>query len=103
MKRKQLPETDYRASRICRVLGNPTAYQIMKMLIKSPKKPTDLSVEIGLSLKTISDTLRNLRQVDIVRYDTKHRNKIYFIKDQLILKIIKSLETYVRRMRIKKR
>jgi len=28
-------ETHYRASRFCRVLGNPTAYEILKILAKS--------------------------------------------------------------------
>jgi len=96
-------ETDYRASRLCRVLGNPTAYQILKMLIKGPKTPTELADEIGLSLKTISETLRHLRQVDIVRYDTKDKNKVYFLKDLLIVKIVNMLEIYIGRMRIKER
>ncbi len=95
-------ETHYRASRFCRVLGNPTAYQILKMLMISKATPTILSQKIGLSLKTISDTLRHLRQVNIVRYETKSNKKIYFLKDQSLDKILRSIEKYVERMRIKK-
>jgi len=103
MRRRQLPETDYRASRLCRVLGNPTAYQILKILIKSHRTPSELSDEIGLSLKTISDTLRNLRQVDLLRYDTQGKNKVYFLKDPSIAGILRDLERYIRKMRFKRR
>lgn len=95
-------ETDYRASRCCRVLGNPTAYQILKILVKSKKTPTELSKEIGLSLKTISDTLRNLRQVNLVRYETRDKNKIYFFKDESLTQILTNIEEYVEKMRVKK-
>jgi DNA-binding transcriptional ArsR family regulator len=95
-------ETDYRASRFCRVLGNPTAYQILKLLVKSRMTPTELSKKIGLSLKTISDTLRNLRQVNLVRYETRDKNKIYFLKDESLIQILTNIEQYVGKMRVKK-
>jgi len=95
-------ETDYRASRFCRVLGNPTAYQILKLLVKSRMTPTELSKKIGLSLKTISDTLRNLRQVNLVRYETRDKNKIYFLKDESLIQILINIEQYVGKMRVKK-
>ena len=95
-------ETHYRASRFCRVLGNPTAYQILKILAKSVKTPSELANEIDLSLKTISSTLRHLREVDLVRYLTKDRNKIYFLKDELLIKTLHDIESYVDKMRLKK-
>lgn len=97
-----MPETDYRASRFCRVLGNPTAYQILKILSKSNKTPTELTNEIGLTLKTISDTLRNLRQVDLVRYETRNKNKIYFLKDKSLTNALRTIENYVDKMRVKR-
>lgn len=102
MIRKQMPETHYRASRLCRVLGNPTAYQILKVLCSGEETPSELSRKIGLSLKTISDTLRNLRQVDLVRYDTVKKNKVYFLKDIFLKKVLSTLENYAERMRFKK-
>jgi len=95
-------ETHYRASRFCRVLGNPTAYQIVKLLVKSKKTPTELAQKIDLSLKTISDTLRHLRQVDLVRYETKSKNKLYFLKDESLPQILLNIEAYVEKMRVKK-
>ncbi len=97
-----MSETHYRASRLCRILGNPTAYQILKILCQGKRKPSEIANQIGLSRKTISDTLRNLRQVDLVRYDTVMKNRIYFLKDNLIKKILAVLEDYADRMRLKK-
>ena len=97
-----MPETNYRASRFCRVLGNPTAYEILKKLARSERTPTDLAGDLGLSVKTISETLRNLRQVNLVRYTTKENRKIYFLKDRLLLKVLTYIEKYVERMRVKK-
>ncbi|UCD05738.1 MAG: winged helix-turn-helix transcriptional regulator [candidate division WOR-3 bacterium] len=100
--RRKMPETHYRASRFCRVLGNPTAYEILKILSKSNKTPTDLSKDIGLSLKTISETLRNLRQINLVRYTTEQNRKIYFLKDRSLLNALQRIEQYVEKMRVKK-
>jgi DNA-binding transcriptional ArsR family regulator len=99
MKRKML-ETHYRASRFCRVLGNPTAYEVLKILAKSKKTPSELANEIGLSLKTISDTLRNLRQVNLVRYTTKKNSKIYALKDKFLPSALANIERYVKKMRV---
>jgi len=96
-----MPETQYRGSRFCRVLGNPTAYQILRSLVKKPATPSTLRAEIGLSLQTISDTLRTLRNIDVVRYDTIDKNKIYYLKDKTLMPIVDSIERFVRRMRVK--
>jgi DNA-binding transcriptional regulator GbsR (MarR family) len=96
-----MPETQYRASRVCRVLGNPTAYQIIKALSSSKKKPREIAAELGLSLTLVSQTLRVMRNVDIVRYKTEGKEKIYWIKDNSMYRICKSLERFVIRMRHK--
>jgi len=96
-----MPETDYRASRLCRVLGNPTAYQIVKFLMKKRKTPSEIANEIGISNTLASATLRILRNVDVVRYETKGKEKVYWIKDDVILEICDMLEKFVARMRQK--
>ena len=90
--KSDMPETRYRASRFCRVLGNPTACEILKILAQSEKIPTDLANDLGLSVKTISETLRNLRQVNLVRYTTKENREVCFPKDRLLLKILTYIE-----------
>ena len=95
-------ETQYRASRFCRVLGNPTAYQILEILTHTHKSPSELVKEIGLSLKTVSETLRHLREIDLVRYITKANSKIYSLKDESLPKVLYSIENYVKKMRVLK-
>ena len=70
--------------------------------MKKPTSPTELVKEIGLSLQTISDTLKNLRNIDVVRYETVGKNKIYFLKDAHLKHIITDIEIFVERMRVKK-
>ena len=100
--RRKMPETQYRASRFCRIMGNPTAYQITHYLIKKKRSsPTELVSKIGLSLQTICDTLRNLRNIDLVRYETVNKNKVYFLKDEKIVDILEDIEELVRRARFR--
>ena len=100
--KQNMPETMYRASRCCRVLGNPTAYLILRCLNTSRKTPGDLSNELRMPLTTISMTLRHLRQMDLVRYETKGRTKEYWIKDRKILRILNTIEEWVETMREKR-
>lgn len=100
--REKMPETEYRASRVCRILGNPTAYQVIKSLFKRAKMPTELARELGLSVQTISDVLAKLRNIDLVRYEVKSDKRIYWLKDVVIMNICRDLEKYVKRMRVHK-
>jgi DNA-binding transcriptional ArsR family regulator len=100
--RKKMLETQYRASRVCRILGNPTAYQIMRLLLDSKLQPSAIARKMGISLSLVSNTLRNLRNLDILRYETKGKEKRYWIKDPKILDICTALEEFVSTMRTKK-
>jgi DNA-binding transcriptional ArsR family regulator len=102
MRKRKMLETHYRASRFCRVLGNPTAYQILELLKKCARTPTELSEKVGVSLKTISATLRNLRQINLVRYETENKSKVYYLKDRLLPEVLLQIEKYVDKMRVKK-
>ncbi len=96
--RKKIPELHYRSSRICRVLGNPTAYEILKSLGKSRKQPSEIATDFKLALPTISAALRSLRQLDLVRYEVVGKGKIYFVKDETILAIMNQIEYLVKRI-----
>ncbi len=100
--RRKMPETEYRASRICRILGNPTAYQIIKSLFSGAKKPSELAMELGISITTISETLAKLRNIDLVRYEVKLNERIYWLKHKYLKEIVLSLETLVRYIRAQK-
>jgi DNA-binding transcriptional ArsR family regulator len=94
-------ETDYRASRVCRVLGNPTAYAIVKVLLEKEMSPSMLAAGIGMSLPLASATLRTLRNVDVVRYETRGSEKTYYVKDKAVADVCRVLEYFVNRMRRK--
>ena len=98
---KKIPELHYRSSRICRVLGNPTAYETLKLLHRKKMHPTELARKLGLSPATVSVMLRQLRQLDLVRYVTVQKGKQYFIKDETILDVMKAIEHLVTRIRTK--
>ena len=92
-------ERDYRESRFCRILGNPTAYRILILLLDgSRRKPTELSLILDRSLVTVSLTLRILRNADLVRYEHVGRDTWYWIKysDETRL-LIRALRAVVQR------
>jgi DNA-binding transcriptional ArsR family regulator len=97
--RKKIPELHYRSSRICRVLGNPTAYEMLKILANSKMRPSEIASEFGLTLPTICATLRSLRQLDLVRYEARNNGKFYFIKDEKILSVMHEIEQLVELIR----
>jgi DNA-binding transcriptional regulator GbsR (MarR family) len=97
--KKSMPETMYRASRCCRVLGNPTAYLILRCLGTKRKTPQQLSEETNTPLSTISTTLRHLRQVDLARYETHGKTKEYWIKDSRVLPMLDTIEAWVESVR----
>jgi DNA-binding HxlR family transcriptional regulator len=100
--KQDMPETLYRASRCCRTLGNPTAYLVLRCLDAARKTPGDLSRELRIPLPTISSTLRHLRQLELVRYETRGIRKEYWVKDAKILGVLDALEEWVERMRGKR-
>lgn len=96
---KPMRETAYRASRWFRVLGNPLAYQTVRCLGSGEKTVSDLAAQLGQGIKNMSHTLRHLRQVDLVRYETRGRNKVYWLKDGDVLELLQWVEARVDRMR----
>ena len=95
LNKKNMPETLYRASRCFRVLGNPTAYLILRFLDTKRKTPAEISRGLDVSLPSVSITLRHLRNVDLVRYETKGRTREYWVKDAGVLEILSALEAWV--------
>ena len=89
----------YRASRCCRVLGNPTAYLVVRSLGAKRKTPGELSQSLHVPVTTISMTLRHLRQVDLVRYEARGNTKHYWLKNRNVLDILNSFENWVETMR----
>ena len=94
---RKVPESIYRCSRICRVLGNPTAYEILSILANGKQRPTALSQHLKVSIPTISQALRSLRNLDLVRYENTAEGKYYSIKEGQLLEVMDGLTRVVRR------
>ncbi|HYB74605.1 MAG TPA: helix-turn-helix domain-containing protein [Candidatus Sulfotelmatobacter sp.] len=74
-------ESRYRESRICRVLGNPVVYAIVRALDEGgPMSPSAIAGVVRRRIQTVSGHLATLRASDLVRYDRKGRNARYWIK-----------------------
>ena len=100
--KRTMPETMYRASRCCRILGNPTAYLILRFVGEKRKTPSEIAAGLQMNLPTISATLRQLRNVDLMRYETRGMSRDYWVKDSGVLQTLDSLEKWVGVMRKKR-
>jgi ArsR family transcriptional regulator len=96
MAKKKIPEVRYRASRICRALGNPTAYEIMHLLARSKRTPEQLAHVLGVSVPTVSQSLRVLRNLDLVRYEVHWRRRYYWLKTDMIAVVMSDCERLIR-------
>lgn len=93
--KKRIPEIRYRASRICRALGNPTAYEVLTLLAEQRRTPEELASMIGVNTATVSQVLRVLRNLDLVRYEVKWRHHDYWIKVGAVKTVLRDLERLV--------
>jgi DNA-binding transcriptional ArsR family regulator len=74
-------ESQYRESRVCRVLGNPVVYNMVGLLEeKGPMSPSAMAKVVQRRLQTVSEHLARLRAVDLVRYDRKGGQTRYWLK-----------------------
>ena len=90
-----MPENRYRASRICRALGNPTAYEVLTLLREEKRTPEQLARLLGVSVATVSQVLRILRNLDLVRYEVNWRQHTYWIKADIVKRVMTDLERLV--------
>ena len=95
-RKKRIPEHRYRASRICRTLGNPTAYETLHLLSRKKHSPAELALLLGVSISTISHVLRALRDLDLVRYEVSWREHTYWLKSHQAKTIMDDLEHMVK-------
>ncbi len=99
MEKGKMPEDEYRISRVCRVLGNPTALLALCVLGRRRLTPGELSREMKVSVWTVSHTLRKLRAVDLVRYETQGRRREYWVKDEKVLAFLEAGRRLVKKVR----
>jgi DNA-binding transcriptional ArsR family regulator len=93
--KKNIPEKRYRASRICRALGNPTAYEVLVLLRRKRMTPEEIASALGVNIATVSQVLRVLRNLDLVRYEVNWRQHLYWIKTDVVKQVMQDLERLV--------
>jgi DNA-binding transcriptional ArsR family regulator len=78
-----MDEAWYRASRLCRLLGNPVAFQAILLLEgEGPMAPGEIARRLRRKVSTVSHTLAKLRAAELVRYETRGRQTRYWLKQQ---------------------
>jgi DNA-binding transcriptional ArsR family regulator len=92
-----MEEQRYRESRLCRLMGNPIVYQLVRLLnAGGPMTPSKLAKLIGWHVSTISLHLAKLRSADVVRYDTVGKQTRYWLKHKGEMKgLLRMLERVV--------
>jgi DNA-binding transcriptional regulator GbsR (MarR family) len=74
-------EKKYRGSVVCRVLGYPITYAIVKELLeRGPMELDDIVKIVRRAKNTVCTHLSKLKMANIVRFDKKQKRTVYWIK-----------------------
>ena len=92
-----MEETEYRQSRLCRLLGNPVVFSIVLALAEHRElTPTEIAKKVGRSVYRVSNLLAALRLAEVVRYNTASRQTKYRLKHPRQTRpLLKSLRDFV--------
>ncbi|MCL2062925.1 MAG: metalloregulator ArsR/SmtB family transcription factor [Candidatus Cloacimonetes bacterium] len=71
-----------------KVLGDPTRIKIIQILFKNELCVCDLSAVMGMNQPAISQQLKILKQVNIVKYRRDGKNVYYSIYDEHIRQLL---------------
>jgi predicted transcriptional regulator len=77
----KIVEKRFRGSIICRVLGYPISYGIVKLLLQNGKMELgEIATRVERSKQATCSQLTKLRLANIVRYEKKRNATMYWIK-----------------------
>jgi DNA-binding transcriptional ArsR family regulator len=76
-----------RGSQLCRILGNPLAYRIVRILGEGRRRPMDLARLLGVSASAVVNQLKPLKISGLVRFESTGfrragRKVEYFLADK---------------------
>ena len=93
-----MEEEAYRQSRLCRLLGNPVAFAIVRILAENREMgPGEIAKAVGRSVSRVSNVLSALRLAEVVRYQTEGKRTRYRLKHpREVRKILESLGEFVK-------
>ena len=90
-----------RSSQLCRILGNPLAYRIVRILGKGRRRPMELAATLGVSAPAVVNQLKNLKLAGLVRFESSGvrragRKVEYWLADRSLHRRLDELERTVR-------
>ncbi len=88
-------EKEFQASRMMKILGNPTRFMVVKQLLRESLTPSQIGERLGRKPNNISQHLIILRNSNIVRFQTVGGNVFYRIKNKKVEDLITSAEACV--------
>ena len=93
-----MEEGSYRQSRLCRLLGNPTAFTVVQLLAENRQmSPSAIAKAVGRSVSRTSNILAALRLAEVVRYETEGRQARYRLKHpREVRKLLDALSGFVK-------
>ena len=92
-----------RTSQFCRIIGNPLAYRIVRLLDGKKRRPMELARTLGVSPTSVVNQLKHLKIAGVVRYHSTGirragRKVEYWLSDRTLGHRISQLERTVGRL-----
>lgn len=89
-----------RTSQFCRIIGNPLAYRIVRLLDGRKRRPMELARLLGVSPTAVVNQLKHLKIAGIVRYQSSGvrragRKVEYWLTDRHLARCVDDLERCV--------
>ena len=92
-----------RTSQFCRIIGNPLAYRILRMLDGRRRRPMELAKLLGVSATSVVNQLKHLKIAGVVfSHSTGIRRagrKVeYWLADHSLARLVDDLERCVKKL-----
>ena len=92
-----------RASQFCRIIGNPLAYRIVRLLDGRKRRPMELARLLGVSATAVVNQLKHLKIAGVVRYESSGirragRKVEYWLADHHLARCVDELERCVKKL-----
>ena len=93
-----MEEGSYRQSRLCRLLGNPVAFAMVRLLAENKElSPSEIARAVGRSVQRVSTVLGALRLGEVVRYESDGKRNLYRLKHPSEVKgVLSALSRFVK-------
>jgi predicted transcriptional regulator len=90
-----------KGSQFCRILGNPLAYRIVRLLDGHRRRPMELARLTGVSATAVVNQLKHLKIAGAVRFHSSGvrragRKVEYWLSDRALVRILEDLERCLR-------